>query len=77
MVGGSAPKGVAQRFPFSGVLATVWDNRRAINQHAAAAKVLSALLDKLRSASARGRRGALGVVRDMTGKKTATDLHSH
>lgn len=37
---------------------------------------LAALLDKLRSVSARGRRGGLGVVREMTGKKTATDLHS-
>jgi hypothetical protein len=58
-------------------LARILDNPRAINQHPAAAKVLATLLDKLRSASARGRRGGLGVVREMTGKKTATDLHSH
>jgi hypothetical protein len=32
----------------------------------AAAKVLAALLDKLRSASARGRRGHLAVVDSMT-----------
>jgi hypothetical protein len=47
-------------------LARVLDNPRAINQHAAAAKVLSSLLDKLRAASARGRRGGLAVVRTMT-----------
>jgi hypothetical protein len=36
------------------------------HQHAAAAKVLSALLDKLRLASAQGRRGRLAVVRTLT-----------
>ena len=46
----------------------VLDNPRAVNQHAAAAKVLSVLLDKLRSVSARGRRGGLAVVRTMTEK---------
>jgi len=40
-------------------LARVLDNPKAVNQHAAAAKVLSALLDKLRAVSARSRRGAL------------------
>jgi hypothetical protein len=49
-------------------LARVLDNPRAVNQHAAAAKVLSVLLDKLRAASARGRRGGLAVVRTMTEK---------
>jgi hypothetical protein len=57
-------------------MARILDNPRAVNQQPAAAKVLRALLDKLRSASAQGRRGGLGVVREMTGKKTATDLHS-
>jgi hypothetical protein len=57
-------------------VARVLDNPRAVNQHTAAAKVLSVLLDKLRAVSARGRRGGLRVVREMTGKKTATDLHS-
>jgi hypothetical protein len=49
-------------------VARVLDNPRAVNQHAAAAKVLSVLLDKLRSVSARGRRGGLAVVRTMTEK---------
>ena len=51
-------------------MARVLDNLEAVNQHAAA-KVLSALLDKLRAASARGRRGGLAVVRDMTKKDGA------
>ena len=34
----------------------------------AAAKVLAALLDKLHSVSARGRRGKLALVRTMTAK---------
>jgi hypothetical protein len=45
------------------------DNPKAVNQHAAA-KVLSALLDKLRAVSARGRRG-LALVRTMTEKDGA------
>jgi hypothetical protein len=49
-------------------VARVLDNPKAINQHAAAAKVLSTSLDKLRSASVRGRRGGLSVVHEMTGK---------
>ena len=48
-------------------MAKLLDNPKAINQQPAAAKVLGALLDKLRSASARGRRcGRLAVVRTMT-----------
>jgi hypothetical protein len=39
-----------------------------VNQKAAAAKVLVTLLDKLASASARGRRGRLALVRTMTEK---------
>jgi hypothetical protein len=39
-----------------------------VNQHAAAAKVFSTLLDRLHSASARGRRGSLTLVRDMSKK---------
>jgi hypothetical protein len=50
------------------VVARVLDNPKAVNPHAAAAKVLSALLDKLRSASAQGRRGRLAVVRTLTEK---------
>ena len=46
-------------------LARILDNPKAINQQPAAAKVLAAL-EKLRSASARGRRGGLAVVREMT-----------
>jgi hypothetical protein len=49
-------------------VARVLDNPKAVNQHAAAARVLSALLDKLRSASAQGRRGRLAVVRTLTEK---------
>jgi hypothetical protein len=49
-------------------LARLLDNPKAVNQQPAAAKVLAALLDKLRSASARGRRGGLAVVRTMTEK---------
>jgi hypothetical protein len=44
----------------------IMDNPRAVNQQPAAAKALAGLLDKLRSASARGRRGNLAVVRQMS-----------
>jgi hypothetical protein len=47
-------------------MARVLDNPRAISSQPAAAKVLAALLDKLHSASARGRRGRLAVVKSMT-----------
>jgi hypothetical protein len=49
-------------------LARLMDNPQAVNQHPAAAKVLAAVLEKLRSASARGRRGSLVVVREMADK---------
>jgi hypothetical protein len=49
-------------------LARVLDNPKAVNQQPAAAKMLATLLDKLRSASARGRRGGLASVRTMTEK---------
>jgi hypothetical protein len=49
-------------------LARTMDNPRAVYSHAPAAKVLVALLDKLRSASALGRRGGLALVRTMTEK---------
>jgi hypothetical protein len=49
-------------------MARLLDNPRAVATQPAAAKVLAALLDKLRSASARGRRGALALVREMTEK---------
>jgi hypothetical protein len=50
-------------------VARILDNPKAINQQPAAAKVLVSLLEKLRSASARGRQGRLAVVRAMsTGK---------
>jgi hypothetical protein len=49
-------------------LARIMDDPRAINQKAAAAKVLVSLLDKLRTASAQRRRGGLAVVRTMTKK---------
>jgi hypothetical protein len=46
----------------------VFDNPRAVSSQPAAAKVLAALLDKLHSVSARGRRGNLSSVRTMTQK---------
>jgi hypothetical protein len=49
-------------------MARLMDNPKAVNQQPAAAKVLAAMLDKLRSASARGRRGGLAVVQTMTEK---------
>jgi hypothetical protein len=49
-------------------MARLLDNPKATNQQPAAAKVLATLLDKLRSASARGRRGRLASVRTMTQK---------
>ena len=49
-------------------LARVLDNPKAVNQQPAAAKVLVALLEKLLSASARGRLGGLSVVRTMMEK---------
>jgi hypothetical protein len=52
-------------------VARVLDNPRAVSSHPAAAKVLASLLDKLRAASARGRRGGLALVRTMTEKDGA------
>ena len=49
-------------------LARILDNPKAVNQQSAAAKALATLLDKLASASARGRRGGLALVRTMTEK---------
>jgi hypothetical protein len=49
-------------------MARLLDDPKAKNQQPAAAKVLAALLDKLRSASTRGRHGGLAVVRTMTEK---------
>lgn len=52
-------------------LARILDNPKAISQQPAAAKTLATLLDKLRAASARGRRGGLALVRTMTEKDGA------
>jgi hypothetical protein len=49
-------------------MARLMDNPKAVNQQPAAAKVLGAVLDRLRAASAPGRRGGLELVRTMTGK---------
>jgi hypothetical protein len=49
-------------------MARVLDNPRAVSTQPAAAKVLAVMLDKLRSASAHGRRGGLALVRTMTEK---------
>ena len=53
-------------------LARLLDNPKAVNQHPAAAKVLAALLEKLRSVSPRGRRGGLAVVRAMSSRDRGT-----
>jgi hypothetical protein len=55
-------------------VARVLDNPRAVNQHAAAAKVLSALLDKLHAASAHGRRERLAMVRAMASATTPREV---
>jgi hypothetical protein len=52
-------------------LARILDNPKAVSSQPAAAKVLAGLLDKLRSASAHGRRGGLALVREMTEKGNA------
>jgi hypothetical protein len=49
-------------------MARLLDSSKAVNQHAAATKVLSGLLDKLATASAGGRRGRLSVIKSMTEK---------
>jgi hypothetical protein len=49
-------------------LARLMDDPKAKNQQPAAAKVLVTVLEKLHSASARGRRGHLALVRTMTEK---------
>jgi hypothetical protein len=54
--------------PIALALARVLDNPKAVSSQPAAAKVLASLLDKLRSASSCGRRGALALVRNMTEK---------
>ena len=46
-------------------LARILDNPKAVGSQPAAANVLAVLLDKLRSASAGGRRGRLAVVRNV------------
>jgi hypothetical protein len=52
-------------------LARIMDNPKATNQQPAAAKVPAAMLEKLHSASARGRRGNLSVVKSMTSSPPA------
>jgi hypothetical protein len=49
-------------------LSRILDNPKAVNQQPAAAKVLGALLDKLRQSAAGGHRSHLAVVRMMTEK---------
>jgi hypothetical protein len=53
-------------------LARILDNAKAVNQQPAAAMALAALLDKLRSASARWRRGGLGLMRAMSSSDQGT-----
>ena len=50
-------------------LARLMDNPRVVSTQPAAAKVLVALLEKLRSVSVRGPRGGLALVRTMTEKR--------
>ena len=52
-------------------MARLLDDPKAKNQAPAAAKVLVSVLDKLRSDSARQRRGGLALVRTMTAKGNA------
>jgi hypothetical protein len=49
-------------------LGRIIDNPKAISTQPAAAKVLAVLLDKLHSASVRGGRGGVALVRTMTEK---------
>jgi hypothetical protein len=49
-------------------MARILDNPKAVSSQPPAARVLTSLLDKLRSASAQGPRGRLAVVRTMTEK---------
>ena len=49
-------------------MARILDNPKAVSSQPPAARMLTSLLDKLRSASAQGRRGRLAVVRTMTEK---------
>lgn len=53
-------------------LAEILDNPKAVSSQPAAAKVLATLLEQLRSASARGRRGNLAVVRAMSSSGSGT-----
>ena len=55
-------------------MARILDAPMAIPSQPAAAKVLAALLDKLRSASARGPRGRLAVVRTITDASRAVSV---
>jgi hypothetical protein len=49
-------------------MARLLDNPKAVSCQPAAAKVLAAMLDKLRTAGAQGRRGRLSLVKSMTEK---------
>jgi hypothetical protein len=52
-------------------LVRILDNPKAVTPQPAAAKELAGLIDKLRSASAQGRRGQLALVKTMTTKRGA------
>jgi hypothetical protein len=54
-------------------MARLLDNPRAVSSQPAAAKVLTSLLDKLRSASAPNHRGRLRVVRAMSPRRRDPD----
>lgn len=58
-------------------MARLIDNQRAVNQHAAPAKVLATLLDRRHSASARGRRDNLGVGTDDDEEKRRGLISAH
>lgn len=67
---GTGPGRAAAVFPLEHGKVSL-PSRFATNQQPAAAKVLSTLLDKLRSSSSYGRRGGLQLVRAMTDKNGA------
>lgn len=55
-------------------MARILDNPKAVTTQPPAAKVLATLLDKLRTASASGRRGHLAVVKSMTASSPLPNL---
>ena len=65
-ISGLAAKARPGRAQAALALARILDNPKAVNRQPAATKVLAAMLHKLRSTAAQGRRGRLAVVRTLT-----------